>query len=74
VSNEGHCPSSSDPHWDRFFSIALMSRYAEDLAPTLSIMAGDNAHQLKLDQKVRQILYKIKKFKKIANFKFDDQK
>jgi hypothetical protein len=52
VSNEGHCPSSSDPNWDRFFSIALMGRYADDLATTLKVMAGENAPQLNLDQKV----------------------
>ncbi|XP_065338303.1 fatty-acid amide hydrolase 2-A-like isoform X2 [Cloeon dipterum] len=52
VSNEGHCPSSSDPNWDRFFSVALMGRYAEDLAPTLRVMAGENAAALNLQQKV----------------------
>ncbi|XP_059477837.1 fatty-acid amide hydrolase 2-A-like isoform X2 [Neocloeon triangulifer] len=52
VSNEGHCPSSSDPNWDRFFSVALMGRYAEDLAPTLKVMAGGNAPALNLDRKV----------------------
>lgn len=55
VSNKGHCPSSWDEDWDRYFSVALMGRYAEDLAPTLKVMAGERAPELQLDKEVSPV-------------------
>lgn len=59
----GHKPSrgivSADGQWPQphseladFLGIGPMSRYAEDLAPVLAIMAGDRAPALRLNEKV----------------------
>ncbi|XP_029931490.1 fatty-acid amide hydrolase 2-B [Myripristis murdjan] len=51
VSNENQYPPSSGRHED-YLSAGPMCRYAEDLLPMLSIMAGPNAHMLSLSTKV----------------------
>lgn len=53
VSNVGHNPTSTDENWDRFFTIGPMSRYAEDLAPMLKVLANKNSDKLRLDEEVR---------------------
>jgi fatty acid amide hydrolase 2 len=53
VPHSGHNPTSTDENWGRFFTIGPMSRYAEDLAPMLKILANENADKLRLDEKVK---------------------
>jgi fatty acid amide hydrolase 2 len=55
VSHAGHNPTSTDENWSRFFSIGPMSRYAEDLAPMLKVLANKNADKLRLDEKVKTV-------------------
>jgi hypothetical protein len=52
VPHSGHNPTSVDENWGRFFTIGPMSRYAEDLAPMLKVLANKNADELRLDEKV----------------------
>lgn len=52
VSHVGHNPTSTDENWSRFFTIGPMSRYAEDLAPMLKVLANKNADKLRLDEKI----------------------
>ncbi|XP_023721734.1 fatty-acid amide hydrolase 2 [Cryptotermes secundus] len=52
VSHSGHNPTSTDENWGRFFTIGPMSRYAEDLAAMLKVLAHENADKLQLDEKV----------------------
>ncbi|KAG7458462.1 hypothetical protein MATL_G00220410 [Megalops atlanticus] len=51
VSNEGQFPPASGLQQD-FLCTGPMCRYAEDLLPVLSIMAGPNAHKLHLSSEV----------------------
>jgi len=53
VSHVGHNPTSTDENWSRFFTIGPMSRYAEDLAPMLKVLANKNVDELRLDEEVR---------------------
>jgi fatty acid amide hydrolase 2 len=53
VPHSGHNPTSTDENWGRFFTIGPMSRYVEDLAPMLKILANENADKLRLDEKVK---------------------
>ena len=53
VSHVGHMPTSTDENWSRLFTIGPMSRYAEDLAPMLKVLANKNADKLRLDEAVR---------------------
>jgi hypothetical protein len=53
VPHSGHNPTSTDENWGRFFTIGPMSRYAEDLAPMLKILANENTDKLQLDDKVK---------------------
>jgi hypothetical protein len=53
VSHVGHNPTSTDDNWSRFFTIGPMTRYAEDLAPMLKVLANKNADKLRLDEEVR---------------------
>ncbi|GFG29557.1 hypothetical protein Cfor_12374 [Coptotermes formosanus] len=52
VSHVGHNPTSTDENWSRFFTFGPMSRYAEDLAPMLKVLANKNADKLRLDEKI----------------------
>lgn len=54
VSHVGHNPTSTDENWSRFFTIGPMSRYAEDLAPMLKVLANRNADKLRLDEEVKR--------------------
>jgi Asp-tRNA(Asn)/Glu-tRNA(Gln) amidotransferase A subunit family amidase len=53
VPHSGHNPTSTDENWSRFFTIGPMSRYAEDLAPMLKVLANENTDKLRLDEKVK---------------------
>jgi len=53
VSHVGHNPTSTDENWSRFFTIGPMSRYAEDLAPMVKVLANKNSDKLRLDEEVR---------------------
>lgn len=53
VSHVGHNPTSTDENWGRFFTIGPMSRYAEDLAPMLKVLANKNSDKLGLEEEVR---------------------
>ncbi|KDR15404.1 fatty-acid amide hydrolase 2 [Zootermopsis nevadensis] len=59
VSHSGHNPTSTDKDWSRFFTIGPMSRYAEDLAPMLNVLAKENADKLRLDEKINMDSIKI---------------
>jgi len=48
VSIEGHFPYATDKNFHQYLAIGPVARYAEDLKPTLSVMAGDKASKLKL--------------------------
>lgn len=52
VSHVGHNPTSTDENWSRFFTIGPMSRYAEDLAPMVKVLANKNSDKLRLDEEV----------------------
>uniref|UniRef100_A0A8D8WXM2 Fatty-acid amide hydrolase 2 n=2 Tax=Cacopsylla melanoneura TaxID=428564 RepID=A0A8D8WXM2_9HEMI len=41
VSNAGHMPSSNDHMWNSYFTIGLMTRYAEDLPLMLHLMVSN---------------------------------
>lgn len=49
---EGHCPGGDIDLLANHLVVGPMTRYAEDLPLMTRIMAGDNAAQLRLDQKV----------------------
>ena len=48
VSIDGHFPYATDKNFHKYLVIGPIARYAEDLKPTLSVMAGDKASKLKL--------------------------
>ncbi|KZC04565.1 Fatty-acid amide hydrolase 2 [Dufourea novaeangliae] len=52
VSNDGQYPSAQSEDQDRLLAIGPMCRYAQDLKPTLNILANKNAHILRLEEKV----------------------
>ncbi|KAK1133825.1 hypothetical protein K0M31_011612 [Melipona bicolor] len=52
VSNDGQYPSAQSEDQNRLLSIGPMSRYAQDLLPTLKILAHKNVDLLRLDEKV----------------------
>lgn len=52
VSSDGQYPSAQSEDQDRLLSIGPMCRYAQDLLPTLKILANKNADLLRLDEKV----------------------
>lgn len=60
VSNKGQYPPARDASLDACLVAGPMCRYAEDLAPMLSIMAGSNRELLRLGAKVLcQCYYEI---------------
>lgn len=52
VSYEGHYPDQLTPEQYELLTIGPMSRFAEDLAPMLQVLADKNADILKLQTKV----------------------
>ncbi|OAD58275.1 Fatty-acid amide hydrolase 2 [Eufriesea mexicana] len=52
VSNDGQYPSTQSEDQDRLLAIGPMCRYAQDLLPTLKILANKNAHLLRLNETV----------------------
>lgn len=62
VPLDGHYPNSKDENFQKFLTIGPMVRFAEDLKPTLKILAGEKAEQLNLDKEVNlkklRIFYK----------------
>lgn len=52
VSNDGQYPSAQSEDQNRLLSIGPMCRYAQDLLPTLKILADKNADMLHLNEKV----------------------
>lgn len=52
MSIDGHFPHATDIDFDKYLVVGPVSRYAEDLKPMLSIMAGDRATELKLYDQV----------------------
>lgn len=62
VPLDGHYPNSKDENFQKFLTIGPMARFAEDLKPTLKILAGEKADQLNLDKEVNlkdlRIFYK----------------
>ncbi|XP_038604356.1 LOW QUALITY PROTEIN: fatty-acid amide hydrolase 2 [Tachyglossus aculeatus] len=52
VSNQGQFPLAAGAQ-EKYQSTGPMCRYAEDLVPTLRVMAGPGIHRLKLDHKVQ---------------------
>ena len=58
VSTDGHKPSCKDPDYSKFFTMAPMCRYAEDLPLVLRNLITDpeKEAQLNLDQPVYLLL------------------
>lgn len=56
VSNDGQHPPATGRQVE-LLSTGPMCRYAEDLAPALSVMAGEQAKKLRLDAKVNLFIY-----------------
>lgn len=52
MSIDGHFPYATDVDFKKYLVVGPIARYAEDLKPLLSAMAGDNASRLKLNEKV----------------------
>ncbi|RZF41872.1 hypothetical protein LSTR_LSTR005334 [Laodelphax striatellus] len=54
VSNRGHVPTATDTHWNNFFTLGPMCRFAEDLPPLLSCIIDDplKVKELKLHEPV----------------------
>jgi fatty acid amide hydrolase 2 len=52
VSIDGHFPYATDTKFQNYLVVGPVARYAEDLKPMLSVMAGDKASKLKLHDKV----------------------
>ena len=52
VSNDGHVPEADTECMKDYFVIGPLCRYADDLVPMLIAMAGPNAYELGLDEKV----------------------
>ncbi|XP_078045638.1 fatty-acid amide hydrolase 2 [Augochlora pura] len=52
VSNDGQYPSTHSEDQAQLLAIGPMCRYAQDLKPTLKILANKNAHLLRLDEDV----------------------
>lgn len=52
MSIAGHFPRATDKDFHKFLVVGPIARYAEDLKPMLSVMAGDKASRLKLYDKV----------------------
>lgn len=52
VSNKGQHPSPQNAEQNLFNGVGPMCRRAEDLAPILKVLAGDNAKHLNLDEKI----------------------
>lgn len=52
VSNEGQYPNAHNEDQDLLLGIGPMCRYAQDMAPILGVIAGNNAEKLNLHSKV----------------------
>lgn len=52
VSIDGHFPYATDIDFQKYLVVGPIARYAEDLKPMLSVMAGGKASKLKLYEKV----------------------
>ncbi|XP_076281890.1 fatty-acid amide hydrolase 2 isoform X1 [Lasioglossum baleicum] len=52
VSNDGQYPSTHSEDQDQLLAIGPMCRHAQDLKPTLKVLANKNAHMLNLDKNV----------------------
>lgn len=52
VSNDGQYPNAQSDDQDRLLAIGPMCRFAQDLAPTLKVLANKNADVLRLDEEV----------------------
>ncbi|CAL7947315.1 unnamed protein product [Xylocopa violacea] len=52
VSNDGQYPSAQSEDQDRLLAIGPMCRYAQDLLPTMKILANKNEDKLRLSEKV----------------------
>ncbi|XP_054007170.1 fatty-acid amide hydrolase 2 [Hylaeus anthracinus] len=52
VSNDGQYPSAHSKEQDSLLSIGPMCRYAQDLMPTLKILADKNIDKLRLEDKI----------------------
>ncbi|CAK9812011.1 Fatty-acid amide hydrolase 2 [Anthophora quadrimaculata] len=52
VSNDGQYPNAQNEDQDRLLAIGPMCRYAQDLMPTLKVLANKNADLLRLNEKV----------------------
>ncbi|PSN48701.1 hypothetical protein C0J52_13546 [Blattella germanica] len=52
ISIEGHFPTVQDVKFENYLTVGPIARYSEDLRLLLSIMAGERAVRLKLNEKV----------------------
>lgn len=52
ISIEGHIPTLNDENYPKFLTIGPLVRKAEDLTSVVSVMAGENAHKLRLSEPV----------------------
>ncbi|GAB0090659.1 fatty-acid amide hydrolase 2 [Sergentomyia squamirostris] len=52
VSPQGHVPTSTDPRWGEFFTIAPMTRYAVDLPLLLRCMSDPQGQEIDLNTPV----------------------
>jgi Asp-tRNA(Asn)/Glu-tRNA(Gln) amidotransferase A subunit family amidase len=59
VSIDGHFPYATDIDFQKYLVVGPIARYAEDLKPMLSVMAGDKASKLKLYEKVIPMLKQL---------------
>ncbi|XP_076386772.1 fatty-acid amide hydrolase 2 isoform X2 [Megachile rotundata] len=59
VSNDGQYPSAQSEDQDQLLAIGPMCRYAQDLLPTLKVLANKNVDMLRLDEKVDMSKIKV---------------
>lgn len=59
MSIDGHFPYATDIDFQKYLVVGPIARYAEDLKPMMSVMAGDKASKLKLYEKVILMLKQL---------------
>lgn len=60
MSIDGHFPYATDIDFKKYLVVGPVARYAEDLKSMLSVMSGEKASGLKLNEEVIIILLELK--------------
>lgn len=60
ISLDGHFPHNTDERFMQYLVIGPIARYARDLPLILSIMAGEKAKELRLDEQLYTKDIKVK--------------